>query len=165
MKKVSQRVALLAVQPARSYWTTARSGAAGGRDRAGAVASPSRRKYGSSLGPLAAGGQRRFLSEERKEEKKEPKAGVSVFATFIKSIRDQMGARAETDEELAAAQERLEKARLESIEKAEAAMKRAQEAAEEASALPSPMARYIFVKPIVLLCLLSARHALLLVGT
>ena len=87
------------------------------------------------MGPLAAGGQRRFLSEEkeRKEEKQEPRAGVGVFATFMKSIRDQMGQRAQTDEELAAAQERLEQARLESIEKAEAAMKRAQEAAQEAS--------------------------------
>jgi hypothetical protein len=136
MRRVSQRLALMAVPPVRSYWTTARPRAAGGRSRAAAAAQPSRRQYEASfLGPLAAGGQRRFLSEEkeRKEEKQEPRAGVGVFATFMKSIRDQMGQRAQTDEELAAAQERLEQARLESIEKAEAAMKRAQEAAQEAS--------------------------------
>jgi len=143
MQPSARRAASLSA-PARRVWTAVRGGSAGGRAAplrgpAAAAAPPARRWHEAGLGPLAAGGQRRFLSsEEKKQEKKEPKAGVGVFATFMKSIRDQMGARAQSDEELAAAQERLEQARLESIQKAEAAMKRAQEAAEEAS----PAARY-----------------------
>jgi len=87
-----------------------------------------------SAGPFAAGGQRRFLADEKKEDKKpQPKAGTGVFATFIKSFRDQMASKVESDGDLAAAQERLEQARLDSIKNAEAAMKRAQEAAEQAS--------------------------------
>jgi len=87
-----------------------------------------------SAGPFAAGGQRRFLADEKKEDKKpQPKAGAGVFATFIKSFRDQMASKVESDEDLAAAQERLEQARLDSIKNAEAAMKRAQDAAEQAS--------------------------------
>ena len=50
----------------------------------------------------------------------------------MNSIREQMRTKAESDEDLAAAQERLEQARMESIAKAEIAMQKAKEAAEEA---------------------------------
>ena len=59
-------------------------------------------------------------------------AGAGVFATFVNSIREQMRTKAESDEDLAAAQERLEQARMESIAKAEIAMQKAKEAADEA---------------------------------
>eukprot|EP00277_Geminigera_cryophila_P014023 CAMPEP_0179445344 /NCGR_PEP_ID=MMETSP0799-20121207/28786_1 /TAXON_ID=46947 /ORGANISM="Geminigera cryophila, Strain CCMP2564" /LENGTH=433 /DNA_ID=CAMNT_0021233285 /DNA_START=139 /DNA_END=1440 /DNA_ORIENTATION=- len=128
--QAAERAARLAVAPTRSYWTTARAGPGGGR-RGGAV--PVHPPQEMSAGPFAAGGQRRFLADEKKEDKKpQPKAGAGVFATFIKSFRDQMASKVESDEDLAAAQERLEQARLDSIKNAEAAMKRAQEAAEQA---------------------------------
>lgn len=128
--QVAERAAAMVAAPTRSYWTTARAGSGGGR-RSGAAVAPPREM---SAGPFAAGGQRRFLADEKKEEKQQQRAGAGVFSTFMKSIRDQMATKAESDEDLAAAQERLEQARLESIKNAEAAIKRAQEAAEQVSA-------------------------------
>ena len=124
--KVAERAALIFV-PTRTYWATARIGGCTARHIVGAEVRSHQKVVLSSLS-----GQRRWLSDEKKQEKKQERAGLGVLATFIKSVRDQMSSRAETDEELAAAQERLEKARLESIVKAEAAMRRAKEAAEEA---------------------------------
>lgn len=131
----AQQVAARAV---RGYWTTARGpGAAGG----GAAGASERWRRELAAGPFAAGGQRRFLADEQKEEKKQEKPGMGVLATFMKSIREQMSARAESDEDLAAARERLELARQESLANAEKAMQKAKEAAEEASAATTRCAR------------------------
>ena len=125
------RTMAMASAPSRSFWANSKAGTTRGRRIAEVLV---RRQQEQAAGPFAAGGQRRFMADEKKDEKQEGKAGAGVFATFMKSIRDQMRSKTETDEELAAAQERLEQARQESLVKAEAAMQKAREAAEEASA-------------------------------
>jgi hypothetical protein len=133
--QVKARAVLLSAVPTRSYWTTARApGASAGR----AVGAGLRRQREQAAGLFAAGGQRRFLADEKKEEKKQEKV-MGVFAAFMKSVREQMSAKAESDEDLAAAQERLEQARQESLANAEKAMQKAKEAAEEAKTDPPPL--------------------------
>jgi hypothetical protein len=132
--QVKARAVLLSAVPTRSYWTTVRApGASAGR----AVGAGWRRQREQAAGLFAAGGQRRFLADEKKEEKKQEKV-MGVFAAFMKSVREQMSAKAESDEDLAAAQERLEQARQESLANAEKAMQKAKEAAEEAKTDPPP---------------------------
>ena len=132
--QVTARAVLLLAAPTRSYWTTARAPGASGR----AVGAGLRRQRAQAAGLFAAGGQRRFLADEKKEEKKQEKV-MGVFAAFMKSVREQMSAKAESDEDLAAAQVRLEQARQESLANAEKAMQKAKEAAEEARTDPRPL--------------------------
>jgi hypothetical protein len=126
------------------YWTTARGAPAAGARAAGVS---ERRRRELAAGPFAAGGQRRFLADEQKEQKKQERPGMGVLATFMKSIRDQMSAKAETDEELAAARERLELARQESLANAEKAMLKAKEAAEEVGAAKPALLRACRARP------------------
>ena len=138
------------------YWTTARGAPAAGARAAGVS---ERRRRELAAGPFAAGGQRRFLADEQKEQKKQERPGMGVLATFMKSIRDQMSAKAETDEELAAARERLELARQESLANADRAMQKAREAAEEVgAATPRPVARVQGAAPRALPGLLGRPH-------
>eukprot|EP00960_Hanusia_phi_P073566 768041-Hanusia_phi.AAC.4 len=87
-------------------------------------------------GYSVAPAQRRFFSNEKKENEKEkqetPKPGGGFFETFWKSVRDQIKQRESEDPSLKEAQERLEQSRLEALAAAEAAMQRAHKAAEEA---------------------------------
>jgi len=128
--QVTARAVLLLAAPTRSYWTTARAPGASGR----AVGAGLRRQRAQAAGLFAAGGQRRFLADEKKEEKKQEKV-MGVFAAFMKSVREQMSAKAESDEDLAAAQVRLEQARQESLANAEKAMQKAKEPGPQSAPL------------------------------
>jgi len=83
---------------------------------------------------FGAAAQRRSMSGDP------PKAGPGFFATFMKSFKQQMGDKAKDDEQLAKAQEELEKSRLEALAAANASMERAKVAADAARARAEELA-------------------------
>jgi hypothetical protein len=113
-----------------------RFGAAAGRQGA-AAAREAVFPAAMRAGALAQGGQRRWMAEagkqeEKKEDEKEddkkktpPKAGPGFFQTFVNSVREQMGAAAESDPKFKESQEQIEVGRQRALVAAEAAMKRA----------------------------------------